>query len=304
MLVSIVIKKYLSQDKTMRVASCVSTDLINDIVKFQKLSPLASTLLGRAVTGAVLMASQLKDGQKLGLHFHGNGPIGSLFAEASYDGKARAYCENKRVSLAADSQSLGDALGQGQLDVVRTLPFQKEAHRGSVELLSGEIGDDIGYYLRQSQQVPAIVALTAIPATEDGQLELAAGYIIELMPGATEETKVRLEWIQSQANSISQRIRKGCGAEDLLTPFTDAFSLEAIDHPYTFDHECICSIERMEGALKLLGIKTITDMISKADTIAETATCEFCGKSYEISKKQLELILKELSGLDSSISTH
>lgn len=303
---SIVVKKYLSQDQTIRIASCVSTDLINDIVKFQAISPLASTLLGRAVTGAVLMASQLKDGQKVGLHFHGKGPIGSLFAEASYDGKARAYCENRKVELPEGVSSLGHALGEGQLDVVRTLPFQREAHRGTVELYSGEIGDDIAYYLRQSQQVPAIVALSAIPATEDGKVEIAGGYIVELMPGATEETKAQLEWIQSQSKSISQRIRQGDSADDLIAPFKEAFDLKPIEHPHKVEHECICSVERMEAALKLLGSKTIEDMIKKAssESDSESATCEFCGKSYEISQKQLELILQELSGQSAPQSTH
>jgi molecular chaperone Hsp33 len=303
-----VVKKYLSKDQTIRIASCVSTELINDIVKFQAMTPLASTLLGRAVTGAVLMASQLKDGQKVGLHFHGKGPMGSLFAEASYDGKARAYCENKGVQLPAGVEKLGFALGEGHLDVVRTLPFQREAHRGSVELYSGEIGEDIAYYLRQSQQVPAIVALSAIPATEEGRLEIAGGYIVELMPGATEETKIQLEWIQSQAVSISRRIRQGNSADDLISPFKEVFDFEPIEHPYTVEHECICSVERMEAALKLLGAKTIKDMIAKARagaaSEAEKATCEFCGKSYQISEEQLELILQELSGQSAPHSVH
>lgn len=285
------IKKYLSSDKTIRIASVISTDLATEATAMQNLSPLAATLLGRAITGAVLMASQMKSGQKVGLHFQGDGVIRHIFAEASYEGAARAYCDPKNAELPAGARRPGEALGDGKLEVVHSLPFQKEPHRGTVKLYSGEIGDDIAFYLNQSMQIPAIVALTALP--EEKGYELCGGYIVELMPGATEETIEKLENIQkSSMKHVSSLIRAGATAEDLIEPILNEFEFEEIEHPYKVYHQCVCSNERMERALKLLGLASIKDILQKQEK--PVATCEFCGAKYPISTEKLQSILQEL----------
>ena len=119
------IKKYLSKDKTIRIASAITTDLVQEAIQHQTVSALAVTLLGRAMTGAVLMASQLKEDQVIGLHFKGAGPLGSVFTEAHYSGQTKAYCANKTAQLES-GQALSAGLGKGTLEVVRSLPFQKE----------------------------------------------------------------------------------------------------------------------------------------------------------------------------------
>lgn len=299
------IKKYISADGTLRIAAVISTDLINAVTVRQQLSPLSITLVGRALTGAVLMASQLKSEQKIGLHFIGDGPIGSIFAEASYEGAARAYCENKQASLPDGVRQIGAGLGSGHLDVVRTLPHQKEPHRGTVRLVSGEIAEDLAFYFEQSHQIPSIIALTAIPAL-DGGVELAGGYVVELMPNATEETKIQVESLQEHSSSISGVIRglndSDLSADKLIEPFLRKFSCIPIEHPFEVEHKCICSVSRMESAVKILGLKTISDMITKKEPVE--AKCEFCGEVYSLSESQLKLLLEELELQQTPTSLH
>ena len=267
----------------------VSTDLVQAAVEHQQVSALTLTLMGRAITGATLMASQLKEDQVVGLHFKGDGPVQSIFTEAHYNGKVKSFCANKQASLEqGDPFSAG--LGQGMLEVVRSLPYQKEPHRGTVELVSGEIGHDIAYYLRQSYQVPSIVALTAMP-NEQG-CESAGGYIIELMPGYEEETVKKLEAVQSMAPSVKDLIAKGAGADDLVSDFLVNFEFESFDHPHDIFYKCDCSMARVENSVRTLGPKEIKEMI--AENKVFNVTCEFCGKAYDVDQLQLQRLYNEL----------
>lgn len=288
--------KYVSVSHKIRIVSAITTELVAEATAEQELSPLAATLVGRALTGAVLMASNLKEGQRLGLHFQGSGPIGSIFAEASYDGACRAYCENKAAELPLGVKQVGAGLGKGRLDVVQSLPFQKEAYRGTTELISGEIAADLAYFLNQSQQIPAIVAISVRPA--DKGFELAAGYIIELMPDFAGETVSALEKLQEKNALISHLIKAGASAEDLVQPFLDSFDFEKTRHPHTPFHQCVCSPKRMERALRVLGIKTLDDMLQRKEE--PIATCEFCGAKYQITSENLKKARQQLSNEPSS----
>ena len=170
-----IVKKYLSEDKTIRLAATVSTSLVQASIEHQQVSALSLVLMGRLVTGTALMASQLKEQQKIGVYMRGDGPVGTLFAEASYEGAVRTYCAN-RLAAMDGLNSVGDGIGTGFLEVVRDLPFQKEPHRGTVNLKSGEVGEDLAYYLRQSQQIPAVVALSTTP--QETGCSSAGGYML------------------------------------------------------------------------------------------------------------------------------
>ncbi len=284
------IKKYLSADQTLRIASMISTDLLNELPARAALSPLAKTITGRAMTAAALMAAQLKEGQIVGLHFQGAGPLGSVFAESAYEGASRAYCERRDADLPTGVRDLGLGLGQGHLAVIRSMPGQKEPYRGTVPLLTGSVAEDVAYYLNQSQQIPAIVSLSLIPAEDD--FELGGGYILELMPGASEATIETLEKLQSQMPSMTRQIEQGHTAADLIDPILNSFAFDEIEHPHRAYHRCICSAERMQRALKMLGELSLRDILKKAEQ--NEATCEFCGQTYSISLDVVQSVLDEL----------
>ncbi|MFY7929592.1 MAG: Hsp33 family molecular chaperone HslO [Oligoflexus sp.] len=285
------IKKYLSKDGTLRIAAVISTDLANEAFRHLEASPLAKTLMSRAITGAVLMASQMKEGLSLGLHFVGEGPIGSIFTEARYEGKAKVYAEYRHATLPEGETHIGQGLGQGRLEVIRSLPFSKEPHRGTVTMLTGEIGDDIAYYLQQSQQIPCIVALSAIPNQEG--VELAGGYILELMPGYTDETITKLERLQPLIGSVTKKLQEGREVEDLIDIYLDHFDFVAIEHPYDLHYECGCNLDRVERSLLLLGPAMLDEMIDEREEAA--INCEFCGKDYRLSTAELQRLRSTLN---------
>lgn len=272
------LKKFLSKDGTIRIATVISTSTVNDAFRHFEASPLAKTLMARALTGAILMASQMKERLGTALHFIGEGPVKSIFASAQYEGGAKVYCENRAAELPEGTTHLGAGLGAGRLDVIQSRPFEREPLRGTVEIYTGEIGDDIAYYLNQSHQIPAIVSLAARPAEK--AVEIAGGYLIELMPGYTEETILKLESLQPLVESTVKKLQAGARPEDLIDIYLNHFEFEEMIHPYQPHYQCGCSIERVERSLMLLGPGTLDEMIRDKET-AEIA-CEFCGCKYEL----------------------
>ncbi len=285
------IKKYLSRDGCLRIAAVISTEVVNEAFRYSEASPLVKTLMSRAMTGAILLASQMKERLSVGLHFVGEGPVEGIFTEATYEGQAKVYAENRAAVLPDGETSIGAGLGRGHLNVVRSLPFEKEPHRGTVELLSGEVGEDIAYYLQQSQQIPCIVALSAIP--QEKGVEIAGGYILELMPGYTDEVITKLERLQPLLGSITHKLKAGAEPEDLIDMYLEHFDFEEIEHPYELAYVCGCNMDRVERSLLLLGPKLLDEMIAARET-AEIK-CEFCGKAYLLPTLELSLLRKTLS---------
>ncbi len=287
------VRKYLSTDGTIRISTVISTDIANEAFRYLEASPLAKVLTSRALTAAVLMASQLKEGLSLSLNFQGNGPVKTIFASASYNGSTRAYCENRGAELPPGVNNIGAGLGSGGLEVALQQPHNRQPQIGSVELLSGEIGDDVAYYLGQSQQIPSIVALAALPL--DAGIEGAGGYIVELMPGYTDATVQKLESLSTMTGSLSDRIQQGASAEELIDVYLLNFQFEAIDHPYEVEYRCGCNVERVERSLLLLGPITLDDMIASGED--SEIRCEFCGKLYELPTDELIKLRQTLPNL-------
>ena len=285
------LRKYLSADGTVRIASVVSTDLVNEAFRYLEASPLAKVITGRAITASLLMASQMKEGLSISLNFKGEGPLENIFAAASYDGWARAFCQNRMADLPDGETRIGQGIGKGTLDVTQQQPFEREPHRGTVELVSGEVGEDIAYYLQQSQQIPSIVALVAIPS-ETG-IEVAGGYIVELMPGYTDETIDRIEAVQGMMGSLSERMLQGATASELVDNFLFNFEMQEFTHPHEFQYKCGCSQERVENSVMLLGAETLDEMIKEDEE--NEVRCEFCGKRYRLDKEDVVRIRKKLS---------
>ncbi|MBC7661063.1 MAG: Hsp33 family molecular chaperone HslO [Chitinophagaceae bacterium] len=277
------VQKYLSTDGTIRISTVISTDLANEAFRYLEASPLAKVLTSRALTAAVLMASQLKEGLSLSLHFQGEGPVKSIFAAATYDGSARAYCENRGAELPEGVTKIGAGLGRGALEVALQQPHDRQPHVGAVELLSGEIGDDVAYYLGQSQQIPSIVALAAIPL-DDG-MEVAGGYILELMPGYTDDTVRKLEALSEMTGVLTERIQQGATASELIDVYLMNFKFEEIEHPHEIHYRCGCNVDRVERSILLLGPTTLDDMIASEED--SEVRCEFCGKLYTLATDEL-----------------
>ena len=155
------VHRFVSNDFTLRAAAVDATEVVAEMQKLHKSYPLATTAVGKAMVGALLLSSQLKDKQQVGLLFRGNGALKSVYAEADFEGNVRAYTPNPQYQPPnyEHGLKLSDALGHGTLTVARHQPFQKQPFHGTVEMVTGEIGDDIAHYLHQSHQIRSIVAL-------------------------------------------------------------------------------------------------------------------------------------------------
>lgn len=294
MTVSQQVHKFMDVDLKLRVASVVATQVVEEMRQIHNSSPIPTTAVGRAMIGALLMASQLKNQQEVGLHFRGNGPLESIFAEANYEGQVRGYTPNPNLGIqpSGDSVRVGPSLGIGLLTVVRSSPYSKQPHRGTVELITGEIGDDIAYYLQQSHQVPSIVSL-GVRLDAYGRVVAAGGVLIEVMPGAEEDTLKKLEASVKTVTSISQLIFDGASAEDLANAYLADFKLVRIEHTFPIKYVCKCSMDRIKQVLTCLGVAEIENMIDQ-DNGADM-TCEFCGKKYRLEAADLKAIRDEIN---------
>ena len=185
---------------------------------------------------------------------------------------------------------LGDGLGQGTLEVAITQPFQEQPHRGLTSLRSGEIGDDIAEYFHQSQQIPTIVALSAMP--DEQGCAWAGGYLIELMPGYDEDTVAVLEAIAETVPAPGPRLDAGCGAEALVSAFVSALDCTPLEDDTVYEAHCNCSKKRILNSLSSLGPSQIEEMIAEGH--AFEVICHFCGKDWSVAPLELQRVLRQI----------
>ena len=286
------VHKFLTKDLTVRAASVVATQVVDEMRSIQNSYPIATVAVGRSMVAALLMASHLKHNQELSLYFQGNGPLGRVFAEANYEGQVRGYSNNPQFQAPIEGEQIqiGPAIGIGLLTVTHHLPTSDEPHRGTVIIRTGEVGDDIAFYLQQSHQIPSVVAL-GVHVNPYGLVEAAGGVLIELMPGHSEQTVAMIEKRVRSAPLISKRILEGATAEDLIRDYLGDFELMELEHKYPIEYHCRCSYERVVRSMILLGTEDLDELI--AENKAVDVSCEFCGRKYQVAEADLVQIRKD-----------
>ncbi|MFZ3231567.1 MAG: Hsp33 family molecular chaperone HslO [Pseudobdellovibrio sp.] len=281
------IHKFVTNDLTMRASSIDATDVVAEMQRLHNSFPLATVGVGKAMIGALLMASQLKDKQKVGLLFRGNGALKSIYAEADFEGNVRAYTPNPEYQPQSYEAglTLSEALGHGTLSVSRHQPFQKQPFHGTVALVSSEIGDDIAHYLHQSHQIRSVVGL-GIFLDQHGKVVKAGGVIIEVMPGV-EDSFVDLLQKNNDTKkpNISKILLEGGHPIDLVKPYLEGMDFTYLDHPHEAKYFCPCSKERVIAALEVLGEADLQDMIDKKEQ--PEITCQMCGKPYHFTVEEV-----------------
>ena len=287
------VHKFLSEDLGLRASAVIATDVVEEMRQVQQLYPIPAVAVGRATIGALLMASHLKDHQQLSLYFRGNGPLQSIFAEANFEGKTRAFTANPSYAepITGEKIMIGHAIGIGLLTVTHHMPMQDQPHRGTVIIRSGEIGDDLAFYLDQSHQIPSVVAL-GVHIDTYGRITAAGGILIELMPGHTEQMIAKIEARVRQAPSISKRILEGATAVDLINDYLEDFKLLELEHNYAVEYQCRCNDDRMKRSLMLLGVVELDSMIAENKPLE--VSCEFCGRKYQVSIEEQQKIRNEV----------
>ncbi len=288
------VHRFVTSDFAVRAAAVDATAIVREMQVLQGTLPLPTVAVGRAMVGALLMASQLKEGQQVGLYVRGQGLLGRVYAEAHFEGHVRGYTPFPlyEPSNYDNGLQLKEAIGSGTLTVTRHQPFQKQPHQGSVQLVSGEIGEDIAHYLIQSHQIRSLVSLGVYLDTY-GKVKAAGGIIIEVMPGVEESL---VEDIQKNADehqeNISELILNGKTPTDLISPYFKGVPFIEIEHAHRVQYFCPCTKDRVVRALETLGLTELQDMIDKNEKAA--VTCQICGRPYEVSVDEIEEIKTRL----------
>ena len=283
--------KALAFDDQIRAFAISSTNLVEEGRRRHGCWPTASAALGRTLTVAAMMGSQLKGEETITNRINGNGPIGSIIVAADSKGIVRGYVTNPEVHVQYNSGKLnvGMAVGtDGQLSVTKDLGL-KDYFTGQVPLQTGEIGDDFTYYFAVSEQVPSVVGLGVL-MNRDNTVRQAGGFIVQLMPFAEEETISKLEENIKNLASVTTMLDAGKTPEEMLGVLLEGMDLEVTD-TLPVEFSCNCSKDRVRKALISIGREELQSMIDDGKEIE--VNCHFCNKNYNFTVDELKEMIQD-----------
>ena len=285
------LKKYLSNELAVRASVVEMTDLVEEVCQLQKTSPSSSVALGRLLVGSVLVASQLKDNQALSFQMSGDKVISKIFAHAQYDGLCRAFISEKKAPMSVENGmfSLSPLIGDGLLQATTYIPGNKQPHVTQLNIVSGEIGEDIAHYLNQSCQIPCLISL-AVKIGSEGKVLSAGGVLIELMPGHTEGVLNLIEAQQSFAKPLSTLIEEKKSYPELLENHLGAIQMDEL-LAQEIRYHCTCSKEKASTSMAMLPSEDFNEIISSGKDL--NVDCEMCGLIYSFSVEEVNMIFKK-----------
>lgn len=285
------IVRAMAADQQIRAFAVTSKELVETARKAHNTSPVATAALGRLLSAGAMMGVMMK-GEKdlLTLQIKGSGPLGGVTVTADSKGNVKGYADHPEVILPPNAQGkldVGGAVGIGILNVIKDLGL-KEPYNGSVELKTGEIGDDLTYYFAVSEQVPSSVGLGVL-MNKDNTVRQAGGFIIQLMPFIDEKIVDRLEEKLAGVTSVTSMLDQGYTPEMILNELLGEFGVEFTDKmPAQFF--CNCDKQRVEKALISVGRKSLNEMVQDGKTIE--VNCHFCNSAYEFTVEELKDLIR------------
>jgi len=284
----------ISKDGMVKAVAVSTRELTERARQIHKTLPVATAALGRTLAAASMMGNALKDdGSSLTLQIKGDGPLGKILAVSDNQGNVRGTVDNPAVDIPLRSDGkldVGGAVGyDGTLTVIRDLNM-KEPYVGSVGLLGGEIAEDLAAYFVESEQIPTACGLGVL-VDRDQSVSVAGGYLIQLLPGATEDVITMVEGGIYAAGPVTELLKEDDDPESLLRRVMSDFELDILETT-PIEYRCYCSRERMERALISLGAEELRQLIDEQGD-AEL-TCRFCDNVQKFTKEQLEMMLADM----------
>ena len=276
----------------IRAFAATTRETVETARTLHNTSPIATAALGRLMTGALMMGSDMKnDKDLLTLKINCDGPIGGLLVTADSKGHVKGYVNDPGVMLPPNESGkldVGGALDLGVLSVIKDIGL-KEPYVGQTILVTGEIAEDLTYYFATSEQVPSTVALGVL-MNKDNTVRQAGGFMIQLMPGASDEIIDKLEKRIGEISSITSMLDKDMSPEDILRFVLGEFDLKINDSmPCCF--ECDCTRDRVSQALLSVGKKELQDMIDEGKDIE--LQCHFCSKKYKFTPEEIREMMEK-----------
>jgi molecular chaperone Hsp33 len=280
----------------IRVVGVVTTRLTEEARRRHHLSPDATAALGRTMAGGLLLASNMKRAEaRINIQVRGNGPLGGIMVDAGADGTVRGYVHHPEVELPANSNGkldVGGVVGhKGYLYVVRDVGYGYP-YSSTVELVSGEIGEDLTHYLVSSEHTPSALILGVF--VDKTGVTAAGGLLVQVLPKAARDEALveKLESRLSSLKGFTPLLQAGKTLPQIFEDLLGDMELHILPETQLVQFHCDCSFDRMLGALKIYGETELRDMI-ETDGGAE-ATCHFCGEVYKANIDELEQLIEQL----------
>jgi len=284
----------MSMDGFVKVVAIRSTQMVRRGAEIQGTTPNATAAFGRALTAASMMGNMQKvENGSMTLQIRGGGPIGTITVVSDPVGNVRGCVTEPHVPLVEKYPGIldvGATVGtDGTLTVIRDLQM-KEPYVGSVELVSGEIGDDVTAYFAQSEQTPTACALGVL-VDVDCSVKVAGGYLIQLLPGAPDEVIDRLEAGIQRAGAVTKMLEQGMTPEDILGQVVGDLGVVFMETAEV-SYKCYCSRDRVTAALISLGRKELEEIRAEGKTFP--VECQFCDTVYQFTPQDIEDLLKKI----------
>lgn len=271
----------------LRIFAATTRNLVEEAREIHHTSPVATAALGRLLTAGSMMGSMMKGEQDiLTLQIQCQGPIGGLTVTADSEANVKGYVRQPLVILPPNEKGKLDvagALGPGFLNVIRDIGM-KEPYNGQIQLVSGEIAEDLTYYYATSEQIPSSVGLGVL-LNRDNHVRQAGGFIIQVLPFAQEEVIATVERSLQQIHSVTDLLEQGMMPQDMVRALMGDLEVEILDS-IPAQYACNCSKERVTRAVASLGRKDLEDLIAQGETIE--VNCEFCDSHYYFTVDELK----------------
>ncbi len=281
-----------ASDGKLRVFAINTTETVEELRRRHGTWPTATAALGRAVTAGAMMGAMLKGDEKLTIQIKGNGPLGQIVVDANARGEVRGYVDNPQVHLPSNAMGKLDVAGavgtEGFIYVIKDLGL-REPYRGSVPIVSGELAEDFTYYFATSEQIPSAVSLGVL-VNADGSVRHAGGFIIQLLPGLTDEEITQLENKLGQLAPMTTMLDQGMPLERIVHEVVE--SAEILGR-MEVRFRCKCSREKVENTLISLGAEEIEKMLE--ETGNAEVICHFCNETYVFDETDLKRIMDNIS---------
>lgn len=282
----------IAADGQIRAFAATTRQMTEEARRRHNTSPVATAALGRLMCAAAMLGDQCKsDTDRLTLKIKGDGPIGALYAVANARGEVKGFAQNPQIMIHARPDGkldVGGAVGKGELTLIRDLGL-KEPYVGTCKLVNGEIAEDLTYYFALSEQTPTSVSLGVL-MNRDNTVAQTGGFMLQLMPGATDELAARLEEKILNAPPVTNWLDKGMTPEDILGELLDGLGyIQTEKKDVCF--RCDCSREKMESVLVGLGRLELLDLILSQETVQ--VHCDYCNTTYSFSRPELKALFKK-----------
>jgi molecular chaperone Hsp33 len=284
----------MSMDGFVKVVAIRSTEIVKRAAEIHGTTPNATAALGRALTAASMMGNMQKvDNGSMTLQVRGGGPIGTITCVSDAEGNVRGCVTEAKVPLVEKypgKLDVGATVGtDGSLTIIRDLQM-KEPYIGSVPLVSGEIGDDVTAYFAQSEQTPTACALGVL-IDRDQSVKVAGGYLLQLLPGAPEETIDALEKGIQRAGAVTTMLEAGMTPEEVLGQVCGDIGVVFMETAQV-GYKCYCSRQRVTSALISLGRGELTEIMEEGKSF--NVDCQFCDTVYSFTPEDISEILKKV----------